>query len=145
MIAWWIIFSIKYPWFGLPANAAIFYFFFWAKSSQQESTVVVRTPSAPPNWELLRQHDANFSEVLFRDFGYSLFAKIHEARGSGQLDRYSQYLNDNAKRNLEMLHSVLTDVLGVVVGGLTVRDLSVPDVPEGKCPCSWCMRLITLK
>ena len=58
--------------------------------------------------------------------GYSLFAKIHEARGSGQLDRYSQYLNDNARINMAMLHSALTDVQGVVVGGLTVHDLDVP-------------------
>lgn len=100
------------------------------KFNEQESTVISRPPILPPDWDALRRHDANFSEVLFRDFAYSLFAKIHEARGSGQLGRYSQYLHRDARTSLSMLHSTLTDVQGVVAGGLTVRDLQVPAGPD---------------
>jgi len=108
----------------------VFAYVIYSKNQEQEYTAIVRRPVLPPDWDGLRRHDANFSEVLFRDFGYSLFAKIHEARGSGQLDRYSQYLNDSARKNLAMLHSALTDVQGVVVGGLTVHDLAVPAGPD---------------
>ena len=130
LIIFLIWLCVKHPYIGLPIVGLSIIIGIFSKSQEQEPAVIARQPAPPLDWDALRQHDENFSEVLFRDFGYSLFAKIHEARGSGQLDLYGQYLNDNAKRNLEMLHSGLTDVLGVVVGGLTVRDLAVSDVPD---------------
>ncbi|MCH2379000.1 MAG: Tim44-like domain-containing protein, partial [Pedosphaera sp.] len=129
LIIFLIWLCVKHPYIGLPIVGLSIIIGIFGKSQEQEPAVIARQPAPPLDWDALRQHDKNFSVVLFRDFGYSLFAKIHEARGSGQLDRYSQYLNDNARRNLAMLHSALTDVQGVVVGGLTVRDLAVPDGP----------------
>ena len=67
----WIEFSFRYPLCGIPGNLLLFYIMYKMYLDQQESTVIARQPVAPPNWDTLRQLDANFSEVLFRDFGYS--------------------------------------------------------------------------
>ncbi|MDP7011106.1 MAG: Tim44-like domain-containing protein [Verrucomicrobiota bacterium] len=130
LIGLWIEFCFHYPHIGLPITGIAICIFYVVKNNEISSIVVTPSPRTPANWDALRAHDENFSEVLFRDFGYSLFSKIHEARGSGQLGRYSQYLNDSARTNLAMLHSALTDVQGVVVGGLTVHDLVVPAEPK---------------
>ena len=93
----------------------------YGKIKEQESTVIARPPILPPDWDALRRYDANFSEVLFRDFAYSLFSKIHEARGSNRLLQYRQFLSDKAMKELEEMGSYTEDVYGVVVGALNVR------------------------
>ena len=130
LIVYWIRFCIHYPYIGLPITGFVGYQWYKSKSNEQRSIRVTPEPSPPLDWDALRSHDENFSEVLFRDFSYSLFSKIHEARGSGELVRYSQYLDDGARCWLEGLHSSLTDVHGVVVGGLTVNELHVPAGPN---------------
>jgi len=130
LFVYWIKFCIHYPYIGLPITGFVGYQWYKFKSNEQRSIRVTPEPSPPLDWDALRAHDENFSEVLFRDFSYSLFSKIHEARGSGELARYSQYLDDGARGWLEGLRSSLTDVHGVVVGGLTVNELHVPPEPN---------------
>jgi hypothetical protein len=130
LIYYWIKFCIHYPYIGLPITGIGGFLCYMTKSNEQRSIRVTPELVPPQDWDALRAHDENFSEVLFRDFSYSLFSKIHEARGAGELARFSQYLGDKSRVNLEKLHSALTDVQGVVVGGLTIRDLIVPAEPN---------------
>ena len=129
-IIFFIWLCIEYPYIGLPVVGLFIIIGIFGKSKEQDSLVVMPEPVPPPDWDALRAHDENFSEVLFRDFGYSLFSKIHEARGSGQLVRFNQYIDDDVRVDLESMHADLTDVFGVVVGGMTVPNLRVPADPK---------------
>lgn len=123
----------RYPAIGLPLLAVVFIYMIGSSGTEVRPTIVTQSPSmsGPVNWDKLRVHDKNFSEVLFRDFAYSLFAKIHEARGSGQLARYRQYLSHNTIEQLQRLRTGITDVQGVVVGGLVIDKLKLPSQPGG--------------
>ena len=123
----WVRFCIRYPYIGLPMTGGIVYW--WIKHSDDEVESLIVAPE-PVDWEKLRKHDANFSEVLLRDFGYSLFAKIHEARGAGQLSRYRQYLKDGAIERLQLMNTHVTDVQGVVVGSMQMDQLRVSMGPD---------------
>ena len=50
----------------------------------------------------LRRFDPNFSEIIFVDFCYALYARAHEARGRGAkaLDDLSPYLSQQARAAL---------------------------------------------
>lgn len=77
----------------------------------------------------LRSHDPNFSEILFMDFAYTLYAKAHEARGNNKLDNYSTYLTKTAITTLLKLNSGsgrLKNVRGVIVGGAQITKVTSP-------------------
>ena len=134
-IAWliemWIRFCMRYPYIGIPLTGLLGFWFWRSKSSEVNSTTVSAPPAKQVNWDRLRVHDENFSEVLFRDFAYSLFAKIHEARGSGNLARFCQYLDDDVIEKLRRFRADISDVQGVVVGGLVIDKLKLPSQPGG--------------
>ena len=113
-IAWliemWIRFCMRYPYIGIPLTGLLGFWFWRSKSSEVNSTTVSAPPAKQVNWDRLRVHDENFSEVLFRDFAYSLFAKIHEARGSGNLARFCQYLDDDVIEKLRRFRADISDV-----------------------------------
>lgn len=44
--------------------------------------------------------DPDFSLVLFEDFLYALYAKVHTARGGGQLETMAAYLSERARQTL---------------------------------------------
>ncbi|MFL2942815.1 MAG: hypothetical protein ACJZ68_04480, partial [Limisphaerales bacterium] len=111
LIEMWGRFCIRYPFIGLPLTVFGIYGWWRIKDNEVESVMVA---PARVQWNELRKHDENFSEVLFRDFGYSLFSKIHEARGSGKLSRYRNYLQDRALTRMENLSQGIQDVQGVV-------------------------------
>ncbi|HBU59065.1 MAG TPA: hypothetical protein DEB48_04395 [Verrucomicrobiales bacterium] len=123
-IVWWIQFSFKYPWFGIPANLVIFYFYYVVHKNKTETIVVAHEPTPPPNWDIIRAQDENFSAVLFRDFAYTLFSKVHEARGDRKLKNMGQFLGTKAMEALERLQLNIEDVHSVIVGAMTVSDLS---------------------
>ena len=124
VIVWWIQFSFKYPWFGIPANLVIFYFYYVVHKNKTETIVVAHEPTPPPNWDIIRAQDENFSAVLFRDFAYTLFSKVHEARGNRKLKNMGQFLGTRAMEALERLQLNIEDVHSVIVGAMTVSDLS---------------------
>ena len=69
----------------------------------------------------LRRFDPNFSEITFSDFCYSLYGRVHTARGAGTLDQYAPYLSDAARSALRTRNpQELTEVRGVVVGSFRV-------------------------
>jgi predicted lipid-binding transport protein (Tim44 family) len=94
----------------------------------------------------LRQYDPNFSEILFMDFAYALYARVQEARGRGDLDTYKPYLAGAALKSLAGLGGGLRDevrefirkqggveplqpkfdVRGVIVGAAQIRKVTDP-------------------
>lgn len=75
----------------------------------------------------LRRFDPNFSEIIFTDFCYALYAKAHEARGRGAeaLDQLSPYLSDETRQALLQRNPPnLQSVIGIIVGSMQVADVS---------------------
>jgi predicted lipid-binding transport protein (Tim44 family) len=96
-------------------------------------------PSTPKrkHLERLRELDPNFSIVLFEDFLYALFAKVHEARGNGALDGLAAYVPANLRRRLA--GGGLRDVKAVVIGAFDVTGVIgvVRDTPEVRVAVSF--------
>ncbi|QRK10369.1 TIM44-like domain-containing protein [Archangium violaceum] len=61
--------------------------------------------------------DPDFSQILFEDFLYALYARVHEARGGGRLDTMAAYLSTRARQTLRVLGEP-ERVHGVVVGAM---------------------------
>ena len=85
-------------------------------------------------FDQLRRFDPNFSEIVFTDFCYALYAKAHmtRARGDAEMDLLSPYLSVEA-RNVLLARRVagLVEVKGVIIGAMTVvnvRGLESPVV-----------------
>ncbi|HEY8133673.1 MAG TPA: zinc-ribbon domain-containing transport protein [Thermoanaerobaculia bacterium] len=74
--------------------------------------------------DALGRFDPNFSRIVFDDFCYSLYARVHNARAAGDLARYSPYLSVEARRALLARNPKgLKEVRGIVIGSLQVGDL----------------------
>lgn len=94
---------------------------------------ITAAASLPPAADLtqLRAFDPNFSEIVFTDFCYSLFARLYEARGRGRLDDYALFVAPAVREALRR-HSPpgLTSVDGIVIGSSTVIALRGLDQPQ---------------
>jgi RNase P subunit RPR2 len=83
--------------------------------------------------EGLRKFDPAFSLVLFEDFLYTLFARVHEARGKKQLDLLAGYLAPSARRALQQ-GGALAEIKAIVVasfeitGVIGLKKLDSPNV-----------------
>ncbi len=80
----------------------------------------------------LRKFDPNFSEIVFTDFCYALYAKAHDARGHGENapDQFSPYLGEAARKSLLQRNpSGLREVKGIIVGGLRVEGVGGLETP----------------
>ncbi|MFN2514753.1 MAG: TIM44-like domain-containing protein [Pyrinomonadaceae bacterium] len=83
-------------------------------------------------FEQLRKFDPNFSEIVFSDFCYSLYAKAQDARGHGAsaLDQFSPYLSDSARHMLVQRNpSDLLEVKGTIIGGVKIAEVRGLDTP----------------
>jgi len=93
---------------------------------------VVSTFDASTKLRNLRRWDANFSEIVFTDFCYSLFAHLYEALGRGQIDRYAPYVDADMREELKRLAPAgLSSIDAIVVGSFTiagVRGFQAPRV-----------------
>jgi RNA polymerase subunit RPABC4/transcription elongation factor Spt4 len=94
-------------------------------SDGQGVTISSATPSGVQGDDLsaLRRYDANFSEIVFRDFCYSLFARVHDARGGGRLDDYAPYVSAPIREGMKRHAFGLTSVDEIVIGSFVVGDL----------------------
>ena len=84
---------------------------------------VERAASAARKLDELRNFDPNWSQVLFEDFLYALYAEVQRARGLGELEAMSAYLAASARGSL-IRPPGMTEVRGVIVGALHVRDVN---------------------
>ncbi len=80
----------------------------------------------------LRRFDPNFSEIIFTDFCYALYGRVHEARGHGKstLDLLSPYLSEAARASLLQLNPPnLKAVEGIIIGAMQVIDVRGLNTP----------------
>lgn len=74
----------------------------------------------------LRRFDPNFSRIVFEDFCYALYARVHQAHGAGDLTRYVPYLSEPVRRGMAQHNPKgLTEVRGIVIGGMEVGGLVI--------------------
>lgn len=153
----WIIFeiirlliylTIEYPLIGIPLDivvicAVIYYFVRKGKkgpttftSVSTSSTLGLASPGDQLNvaasFDRLRRFDPNFSEIVFTDFVYTLYAKAHHARGHGakELHQLSPYLSEVARKSLLQLNPPeLKEVKGIIIGAMQVASVRGLDTP----------------
>ncbi|HEV8658097.1 MAG TPA: transporter [Thermoanaerobaculia bacterium] len=78
----------------------------------------------------MRDFDPNFSRIVFDDFCYALYARVHHARGTGDLARHAPYLSEVARKALTPRGtSPMTEVRGIVVGAMEVGGIERLDSP----------------
>lgn len=142
-----IYLTIEYPIIGIPLDIiviALLIWFFVIRRSKIPSTFVSSTsglritPGLDENYhpsrafDRLRKFDPNFSEIVFTDFCYALYAKAHHGRGvsATALDQLSPYLSDDARKSLLQLSPVgQREVKGIIIGSMrvaSVRGLESP-------------------
>jgi hypothetical protein len=96
--------------------------------AQQELTITSATGPEPDrsyvrDMSVLRRYDANFSEIVFTDFCYSLFARVHDARGRGRLDDYAPYVSSVVREGLKRRSAATTSVSEIVIGSFAILSL----------------------
>lgn len=68
--------------------------------------------------------DPGFSVVLFEDFVFTLYSRLHEARGGGRLQTLAPFLAPAAGQALAGRTQGVQQVEGIIVGALTVESVS---------------------
>ncbi len=131
--------TINYPAIGIPVDIVVIIVIVrWLKKKNDlavfrtggGSTVVAKA-AVPGKIRELRRYDPNFSEITFSDFCYSLYARVHKARGEGKLDQYAPYLSDSARNLLRTRNrGDLREVRGIVIGAFNV--ISVHGIEAGQ-------------
>jgi Tim44-like domain len=148
-----IYLTIEYPAIGIPLDIIVLGFVgfvlvrkarggtpesFAASCSAVAPTLNLSGPTPEQSqsparaFDQLRRFDPNFSEIIFTDFCYALYAKAHDARGHGSaaLDLFSPYLSEKARNSLMQRNSPgLQEVKGIIVGAMQVIDVSGLDTP----------------
>ena len=102
-----------------------------ARGQRQQAMRIAKQgdgPSAARRLEGLRAVDPNYSQVLFEDFLYALYAEVHRSRGLGQIEALSAYLTPQARAKLQR-DAGLTEVKGVIIGAM--RFVSARGVEPG--------------
>lgn len=78
----------------------------------------------------IRRYDPNFSEILFMDFAYALYSRVHEARGQNDSGKYSPYLAKSVMGKLRHMSSTgfgnLREIRGVIVGAASIEEITSP-------------------
>lgn len=137
--------TIRYPIIGIPLDiiiiGGIVYYFMRRGKRSEPSTCSAPATGVVPTFDpgnaspsrrqgfaqefnQLRRFDPNFSEIIFTDFCYALYAKAHDARGSGKLDLLSSYISDQARAALLQRNPPnLQAVVGIIVGAMQVVDV----------------------
>ena len=77
----------------------------------------------------LRKFDPNFSEIVFTDFCYSLFARVHEARGGGRLDQLAPFIAAPLRDGMKQHSQGVSSVDHIVIGSFSVVALRGLDTP----------------
>jgi predicted lipid-binding transport protein (Tim44 family) len=146
----WLLFRVlieltfEYPLIGIPIDLAVLALvvYWWNNAQANRATNAnfstqslqdLRPRRAVDDkvWDGLREHDPNFSQVLFTDFTYALYAAVQEARGRNQLDNFAPYVAANVLEQLRQRGGPgLKGVRGVIVAGSRVFKVSDPNRPR---------------
>lgn len=139
--------TIEVPVIGIPVDiiviGGLIYYFAIKKNKVEPSTCSQPSAGVVPTGTLglgtqqrrggftqefnqLRRFDPNFSEIIFTDFCYALYAKAHEARGRGveALEQLSPYLSAEVRQALLQRNPPhLQGVVGIIVGSMQIADV----------------------
>jgi Tim44-like domain len=139
--------TIEYPAIGIPLDiifvVGVGYYFLKPdkKKGQAEFCTAASTGITPMSagggvssgnsqqaiasaFEQLRRFDPNFSEIIFTDFCYALYARALDARATARLDDLSPYLSAEARDSLMKRNPKgLREVRGIIVGAMQVMDV----------------------
>jgi hypothetical protein len=111
--------------------AAIPYAFVLARTLGRErfdSAPAPRPLGTRQPYAALRQHDPEFSAVLFEDFVYALYARVHGARHDpAALDALGPYVSYAARAALHRRAPGRTPLHGVVIGRMQVERVTITD------------------
>jgi len=134
--------TVNYPAIGIPLDLLVLAAIVWGlyyratrtqptrSYSSQEARIggQKRVAAGDRGFETLREHDPNFSRVLFEDFVYTLYATAQEARGRKDLQTYAPYLGPRTIAALEGRSGPgLNHVGGIIVAAARVLSVSNPD------------------
>ena len=130
--------TINYPAVGIPVDIIVIIILIrWFSSKGSSSnTRVFSSVAVPPSPHAgsrrdiseLRKFDPNFSEVVFTDFCYSLYGRVHHARGQGKLDNFAPYLSPAARASLGRMGAGW--VGGIVIGSFKIADVRGLESPN---------------
>jgi ribosomal protein L37AE/L43A len=125
--------TIHHPAVGIPVDIVVaFILYKWWKAKQGDATLLkvststTTTPKRTAVLDSLRRFDPNFSEIVFSDFCYSIYALAHHARAKGDLQQYAPYLSPAARNTLQKRSG---DVRAVIVGACNVVAFTGIDGP----------------
>jgi predicted lipid-binding transport protein (Tim44 family) len=136
--------TIDHPVVGIPIDFLLISLVIWggytwlnrqtglsgAYSSQAHADATA-PPVSEQAFEAIREHDPNFSQILFTDFTYALFAEVQQARGRKDLAIYEPYLSPAVINPLQQMSGPdLYAVTGVVVGASRIIAVTNPARPK---------------
>lgn len=139
----WLTF--EHPAIGIPLDIIVIglVIYWFRRRTRQEMTITAAVPQLDAastamqqqgvqrSFNQLRRFDPDFSEIIFIDFCYALYARAHEARGRGAkaLDDLSPYLSQPARAALLQQNPKLKAVEGIIVGAMQVTSVRGLDTP----------------
>lgn len=129
---------IEYPAIGVPVALIVAYFWFkhGRKLADSKQDVFVSAGEAPvevrrSGLAAVREHDPEFSAVLFEDFMYALYARVQAARVSATaMAGLAPYVAEGARAAMLARAPAGVAIDGVVIGAMRVVDR--PEVTGGK-------------
>ena len=137
--------TIEHPVIGIPVDIiviiGVIYWFTRKRGQDLSITASASYPDAASTamqqgdiqhaFNKLRRFDPNFSEIIFIDFCYALYARAHEARGRGAkaLDELSPYLGSQARAALLQINPKVQSVEGIIIGGMQITEVRGLDKP----------------
>ncbi|HVT05606.1 MAG TPA: Tim44-like domain-containing protein [Thermoanaerobaculia bacterium] len=134
----WLTFH--FPLIGIPVDIVVIYAVYRYLNRQGgSSTRTINSIRVTPGvaisdeqveLDALRRFDPNFSEIVFTDFCYALYARSQYARGSKGLANLAPYLSEPARQSLDKRNPPgLKEVRGVLVGAFRFIGYSGIDTP----------------
>ena len=142
LIYWLLRLAFEYPIVGVPLILVVGYFWYFharqvadLKSdrwSSDDTFELAPKPTRRPGLAKIRTCDPEFSAVLFEDFAYALYARVHTARSDpAAMAALAPYVAGASRTALLARDPSGVPISGVVVGAMQVINVKVPGDPNG--------------
>ncbi len=101
-----------------------------AKSAAKPGNDTLDTPRAPPRqknvYKALRDHDPEFSAVLFEDFVFALYARVQAARESpAAMAALAPYVSEDSRAAMLRREPTGVKIHSVVIGSMQVQQVTI--------------------
>ncbi len=142
IIYWLIRLIIAYPAVGIPVTVVVIYLFYkrmhhgvavdsdrWASGGAgRDDNFVAVAPVRRTGLADIRARDPEFSTVLFEDFVYALYARVHAARSDARaMQSLAPYVAEATRAALLARDPRGVRISGVVIGAMRVLRVKLPD------------------